>query len=114
MKALITGGAGYIGSTVAHFLIDQGHEVAIIDNLSTGDKKNVPKKAIFYKFDISDTKKIKRILAKNSFDVVFHFAAFINNEESIRYPKKYYKNNFNKGKIFFENCINNKINKFIY
>ena len=36
MKALITGGAGYIGSTVAHFLIDQGHEVAIIDNLSTG------------------------------------------------------------------------------
>jgi UDP-glucose 4-epimerase len=114
MKALITGGAGYIGSTVAHFLIDQGHQVAIIDNLSTGDKKNVPKKAIFYKFDISDTKKIKRILAKNSFDVVFHFAAFINNEESIRYPKKYYKNNFSKGKIFFENCINNKINKFIY
>ena len=43
MKALITGGAGYIGSTVAHFLIDEGHEVSIIDNLSTGDKKNVPK-----------------------------------------------------------------------
>ena len=47
MKALITGGAGYIGSTVAHFLIDQGHEVAIIDNLSTGDKKKCSKESNF-------------------------------------------------------------------
>ena len=114
MKALVTGGAGYIGSTVAHYLIDQGHKVAIIDNLSTGIKKNIPSKAIFFKVDISDSKKIKKILAENSFDIVFHFAAFINNEESIRYPKKYYENNFTKGKIFIENCINNNVNKFIY
>ena len=55
---------------------------------------------------------IKKILAENSFDIVFHFAAFINNEESIRYPKKYYENNFTKGKIFIENCINNNVNIF--
>ena len=114
MRALVTGGAGYIGSTVAHSLIDQGHKVVIVDNLSTGMKKNIPSKAIFFKVDISDSKKIKKILAKNSFDIVFHFAAFINNEESIRYPKKYYENNFTKGKIFIENCINNNVNKFIY
>ena len=114
MRALVTGGAGYIGSTVAHSLIDQGHKVVIVDNLSTGMKKNIPSKAIFFKVYISDSKKIKKILAENSFDIVFHFAAFINNEESIRYPKKYYENNFTKGKIFIENCIDNNVNKFIY
>ena len=114
MKALVTGGAGYIGSTVSNFLLDLGHEVTIIDNLSTGSKKNIPKKAEFYKVDISNTAKIKKIFLTEKYDVVFHFAAFINNEESIRYPKKYYENNFLKGKIFFENCIKNKINRFIY
>ncbi len=114
MEALVTGGAGYIGSTVSNFLIDLGHEVTIIDNLSTGNKKNIPKRATFYKLDISDTKKIEKVFYKNKFDVVFHFAAFINNEESIKNPKKYYKNNFLKGKIFFENCIRNKVNKIIY
>ena len=114
MKALVTGGAGYIGSTVSNYLLDRGHDVTIIDNLSTGNKKNIPKKAKFHKVDISNTKKIQKIILKKKFDVVFHFAALINNEESIKYPKKYFENNFSKGKIFFENCIKNKINRFIY
>ena len=114
MKALVTGGAGYIGSTVSNYLLDRGHDVTIIDNLSTGSKKNIPKKAKFYKADISDTNKIQKIIFKKKYDVVFHFAALINNEESIKYPKKYFENNFLKGKIFFENCIKNKINRFIY
>ena len=61
MKALVTGGAGYIGSTVSNFLLDLGHEVTIIDNLSTGSKKNIPKKAKFYKADISDNIRIQKI-----------------------------------------------------
>ncbi len=114
MRALVTGGAGYIGSTVSNYLLDRGYQVIIIDNLSTGFIQNVPKKADFYKFDISDTKKIKKIFIKKKIDIVFHFAALINNEESLKHPKKYYLNNFTKGKIFFENCLNNGINKFIY
>tara|TARA_Y100000768_G_C23924833_1_gene656931 strand:- start:27 stop:989 length:963 start_codon:yes stop_codon:yes gene_type:complete len=114
MNALITGGAGYIGSTISNYLIDRGHNVTIIDNLSTGSINNIPKKAVFFKIDISDTKKLNKIFHQKRFDVVFHFAAFINNEESIKFPKKYYENNFTKGKIFFENCIKNKINRFIY
>ena len=114
MNALITGGAGYIGSTVSNYLIDRGHSVTIIDNLSTGSRNNIPKKAKFFKIDISDTKKLDKIFSKKKFDVVLHFAAFINNEESIKYPSRYYKNNYTKGKIFFENCIKNKIDKFIY
>lgn len=114
MRALVTGGAGYIGSTVSNLLLDLGHNVTIIDNLSTGIKKNIPKKASFFKTDISDIKKIDKIFSKKKFDIVFHFAALINNEESIKYPKKYFNNNYLKGKIFFEYCIKNKINKFIY
>ena len=114
MRALVTGGAGYIGSTVSNLLLDLGHKVTIIDNLSTGIKKNVPKRASFFKIDISDTKKINQIFSKKKFDIIFHFAALINNEESIKYPKRYLNNNYSKGKIFFEHCIKNKINRFIY
>ena len=114
MKALITGGAGYIGSTVSNYLIDRGYDVTIVDNLSTGSLKNIPKKAEFHKIDISNTKKLKKIFLKKKIDVVFHFAAYINNEESIKKPKKYHLNNFKKGQIFFETCLKNNINKFIY
>ena len=114
MRALVTGGAGYIGSVVSNHLLDEGHEVIIIDNLSTGMIDNIPKKAEFLKLDIADTKKLNKIFSKKKIDIVFHFAAFINNEESLKYPKKYFKNNFEKGKIFFESCIRNNINKFIY
>ena len=114
MRALVTGGAGYIGSVVSNHLLDEGHEVIIIDNLSTGVINNIPKKAEFLKLDIADTKKLNKIFLKKKIDVVFHFAAFINNEESLKYPKKYFKNNFEKGKIFLENCIKNNINRFIY
>ena len=82
MNVLITGGAGYIGSTVANLFLDKKHKVSIIDNLSTGKKSNIPKKSTFYKCDISDKKKVKKILKKN-FDIVLHFAAFINNNDSI-------------------------------
>ncbi len=114
MRALITGGAGYIGSTVSNYLLDRGHKVTIIDNLSTGNIKNIPKKADFFKEDIANSKKIQKILLKKKINIVFHFAAFINNEESLKFPEKYYKNNFKKGKIFFQNCLKNNINKFIY
>ena len=64
MRALVTGGAGYIGSVVSNHLLDEGHEVIIIDNLSTGMIDNIPKKAEFLKFDIADTKKLNKIFLK--------------------------------------------------
>mgnify|MGYP000040891916 CR=1 FL=1 len=53
MRILVTGGAGYIGSVVSNHLLDEGHEVIIIDNLSTGMIDNIPKKAKFLKLDIA-------------------------------------------------------------
>ena len=114
MRVLVTGGAGYIGSCVSQHLIDKGNKVIIIDNLSTGLKTNMPKKSKFYKCNIQDTKKINKILSKNKVDIVMHFAAYIDNAESILSPKKYIKNNYLNGKKFFSNCINNGINKIIY
>ena len=55
MKVLITGGAGYIGSNTSLIFLDRGHDVTIIDNLVTGYKKLIPKKAHFIESDISDT-----------------------------------------------------------
>lgn len=114
MRVLVTGGAGYIGSTVSNLLLDLGHEVTIIDNLSRGIKKNVPKQANFYKLDISNEKKINQIFLEKKIELVIHFAAYINTEESIKYPSLYLKNNYFKAKTFIECCIKNNVKGFIF
>ncbi len=114
MNILITGGAGYIGSHTVLTLLDKGHNVSVIDNLITGTKKLIPKKAKFYNCDIGDDLKIEKIIQKNSFDAVIHFAGLIKVEESVRYPKKYNLFNYLKSKSFIDNCIKNNLNNFIF
>ena len=114
MNILLTGGAGYIGSHTALSLIEKGNSVSIIDNLTTGDKKLIPNKAKYYKCDIADQKLIQKIINDNNFNLVIHFAGLTRVDESIRYPDKYDYNNFEKSKIFFESCINNKIKNIIF
>ena len=113
MKVLITGGAGYIGSSVAWEFIDRGHKVTIIDSLVTGKLSNVPKKSKFIKSDIADLKNLK-LLLNEKYDVVLHFAALIDNSESISKPKLYLTNNYLKSKIFFKFCIKKGIKNFIF
>ena len=114
MKVLLTGGAGYIGSHVCLELIDNKHEVTVIDNLVNGDKKLIPLKADFFLSDIADSTKISKLLEKKQFDVVMHFAGFTRVGESTKYPEKYYENNFEKPKIFFKTCLKYNLNKFIF
>ena len=114
MKILITGGAGYIGSHVSHLLVDRGYNITIIDSLLTGNKKLIPKKAKFINSDISNVKKINRILQKNKFDVVMHFAGLIRVDESVKFPKKYLNNNYKKTKIFLSICLKNGLKKLIF
>ena len=111
---LISGGAGYIGSCIANLLIEKKYKVTIIDNLSNGYKFLIPKKANFYKCDIADKKKIKKILQNIQYDFLIHLAAFIRVEESVLFPKKYFKNNVTKSKIFLETCLENGINNIIF
>ena len=114
LKILLTGGAGYIGSHVAHLLIDKGHSVSIIDSLTTGSKKLVPKKAKLHVCDISDKAKVSKIIQQKKFDVVMHFAGLIRVDESIKNPKKYNDINYKKAKIFLSTCFKNKLNKIIF
>ena len=95
MNILLTGGAGYIGSHVAINLLDAGYKVTIIDDLSTGHQQLIPKKANFIKANINDVNILDTILTKNKFDILMHFAGFIQVEESVKNPKKYFLNNTN-------------------
>ncbi len=113
-KILVTGGAGYIGSHVSNLLIDMGYSVTIIDNLVTGNKFLVPKKAKLEICDIENKKKVAKILKKNKFQIVMHFAGLIRVDESMKKPKKYNYYNYIKAKNFFETCFENGLNKLIF
>ncbi|WP_447039263.1 UDP-glucose 4-epimerase GalE [Streptomyces sp. DSM 118878] len=88
-KYLVTGGAGYVGSVVAQHLIEAGHEVTVLDNLSTGFREGVPAGAAFIEGDIRDAAK----WLDSSYDAVLHFAAFSQVGESVAKPEKYWDNN---------------------
>ncbi|PNG21692.1 UDP-glucose 4-epimerase GalE [Streptomyces cahuitamycinicus] len=88
-KYLVTGGAGYVGSVVAQHLLEAGHEVVVLDNLSTGFREGVPAGASFVEGDIRDAAK----WLDSSFDGVLHFAAFSQVGESVAKPEKYWDNN---------------------
>tara|TARA_B100000242_G_C43039312_1_gene484738 strand:- start:290 stop:1273 length:984 start_codon:yes stop_codon:yes gene_type:complete len=114
MKVLLTGGAGYIGSHVANNLVDAGHKVHIIDNLITGNKVLIPKGADFTNCNIDDSKKIESLLTNNQFDILMHFAGFIQVEESVNFPEKYLDNNTTKAIKLFKLCKKNNLTKIIF
>lgn len=86
MKALVTGGAGFIGSNVAKLLLEEGHEVVILDNLSTGYRENLDllPQAAFVEGDIRDGELVIKLTQR--VDVVFHLAASVGNRRSIDNP----------------------------
>lgn len=114
MKILVTGGAGYIGSKICHDLLAKNHEVFIIDNLSTGHKRLVPKKAKFFFGNISNKKKVISILKKNNVKTIIHLAASLSVEESEKKPKKYFINNVLGTKKLLEACSLCNIKYFIF
>ena len=92
MKALIIGGAGYIGSHVARHFLDNGHQVTVFDNLSTGQMVNIFPEENFIKGDILNTKELEDAMA-GGFDLIIHLAAFKAAGESMEKPEKYSVNN---------------------
>ncbi len=114
MNILLTGGAGYIGSNVILSLIDKKHNVTVIDDLSTGNKKLLPKGIEFYNCNINNNEKVERIIKTKKFDLLMHFAGYIKVEESVLNPKKYINNNTYNAITLFENCYKNKLNNIIF
>lgn len=91
MKLLVTGGAGYVGSVCATVLLEQGHEVVVVDDLSTGNGDAVPAGARFIEADMVDV--APELLSDGSFDGVVHFAAKSLVGESVAEPEKYWNSN---------------------
>ncbi len=117
MKSIVTGGAGFIGSHLADFLIDLGHEVVVVDNLSIGRLENINhllenSKFTFLKADITEFKAIE-IVFKDA-DWVFHLAAMADIVPSIENPTEYYKSNVNGTFNVLQACRKYDIKKIIY
>ena len=98
MKVLVTGGTGYIGSHVVAELLQEGHEVTILDNLvnsTTAVLKNIEKitgkSPIFYEVDLTDYNATDNIFKNTNFDLVIHFAGLKSVSESVENPLLYYK-----------------------
>jgi UDP-glucose 4-epimerase len=112
MKVLVTGGCGFIGSHIVDMLVNNGHDVVVVDNLSTGKRKFLNKKARFYKEDI--TKKIEYIFEKEKPEIVIHTAAQVMLRKSIDEPVYDAKTNIIGTINVLEACRKNKVKRIIY
>ena len=113
MKILVTGGAGFIGSNVADAYLQAGHEVVIVDNLVTGNRRNINPKAIFYEMDICD-ESLSEVFAKEKPDMVNHHSAQISVPLSIENPLLDVINNVYSWVNVLQNCVRTGVKKVIY
>jgi UDP-glucose 4-epimerase len=111
---LVTGGAGYIGSHIVEQLIKNKENVIILDNLVTGYKKLINKKAKFVKADIKNKSKIKRIIKDYNISSIIHLAAYLNVSEAENNKKNYYQNNIIGTKNLLEVCKNSNVENIIF
>ena len=113
-KFLVTGGAGYIGSHLVKLLVEQGHQVSVLDDLSTGHQEAVPPHVPLYKGTLADRKFVQETLNTGSFDAVFHFAAKSQVGESYHYPLHYFNCNVVNSLNLIEACVEAGIPKFVF
>ena len=111
---LVTGGAGYIGSHIVEKLVEMKKKVFIIDNLSTGYKKLINKKARFFHCDIKDVNKLDKIIKNCRISSVIHLAASLSVGESEKKPKKYFSNNVIGTRNVINCCKQNDIKNLIF
>ena len=115
MKSIITGGAGFIGSHLCERLVDEGHEVTVLDNFSLGKKNNLKKiknKITIVKRDIRNLNSINNLF--RGMQNVFHLAALADIVPSIENPDDYYSTNVTGTYNVLKASINNKVKRFIY
>lgn len=113
MNILVTGGAGYIGSVVVQHLIQAGHTVTVLDNLSKGYRQAVPDKAAFVQGDIGDPTLLRNIFTQG-IEAIFHFASLIEAGESMKQPEVYFENNVRKSEILINEAERVKVNYFVF
>lgn len=113
MKILVTGAAGFIASQIADAFIDEGHEVVILDDLSTGYEKNINPKAKFVKANICD-KSLEKLFESEKFDVVNHHAAQMDVRRSVKDPEFDATTNILGTINLLQNCVKFGVKKFMF
>jgi UDP-glucose 4-epimerase len=113
MKIFVTGGAGYIGSHVVKMLGEEGHDIVVYDNLSTGHAWAVLHGKLV-RGDLADAPLLEKTIEEFKPQAVIHFAASIQVEESVREPLRYYRNNVANTLSLLDALAKNRINYFIY
>ena len=113
-RALVTGGAGYIGSHVVLALLEAGWQVVIIDDLSTGRRGAVPPEAGFIEGDIGEPAVIGTALSRHRPDVILHFAGSIVVSESVADPLKYYRNNTCASRTLLDAAVTHGVGSFLF
>ncbi len=113
-RILVTGGAGYVGSVCSRQLLERGHEVVIIDDLSTGHAEAVPQSATFHRLNYGDRDGIVQVLKQHPIDAVFHFAAKALIPESVSNPGMFFDWNVALGISFLETLRAFGIKRFVF
>jgi len=121
MRILVTGGAGYIGSHTCIELLEQGHEVIVVDNLCNSSRVSLDrvetitgKKVTFYEADLLDRKALEEIFEHESIDAVIHFAGLKAVGESVAKPLEYYHNNITGTLILCDVMREHKVKNIIF
>ena len=112
MKLLVTGGAGYVGSVTSRLLLDAGHEVVVLDNLSTGFREAVAPGATFVQADIADAGQV--LTPDAGFDAVLHFAGLIAAGESMIKPELYWDHNVLRSLALLDAVRAARVPRFIF
>lgn len=110
----MTGGAGYVGGTVAELLLQKGHEVAVYDNLCHGHRSMVPAKAEWIEGELADRSKLEQVFSSRTFDGVMHFAALIEAGESMKKPELYFRNNSASTLTLFEAMLAQGVTRLVF
>ena len=113
LNILITGGAGYIGSHITEQLVNSNN-IIIVDNLVTGYKRLINKKAIFIEADLKNKKHLKKIIFENRIDAIIHLAAYLNVSEAENNKKKYFENNVTGTLNLIKACKNSNVKNIIF
>ena len=114
MRVIVTGGVGFIGSNLVDRLIDDGHEVIVIDNLSTGRKENLNEKAKFYHKDLTEMRRETDFSIFEGVDVVFHLACLARVQLSIEDPHLYHDKNVNGLVNVLEGCRKHGVGRLVF
>jgi UDP-glucose-4-epimerase GalE len=114
MRVLVTGGAGYVGSTTAQRLIDAGHEVVVIDSLELGHRDAVPEGATLVPGDISDRQLVEAAVRDNMIEAVLHCAGYSLVGESVQQPQRYFDNNVAGGVAFLDALLAAGIERVVF